>query len=99
MTKTPLDLDLDLSGLSQNDWLGRLDELGDAHGYFEQLGSKHFALYVGAGPKLLVTFETVESAQQNPGGRPRGFDFAIERLVASDLAVQRLHLVPRPGCL
>lgn len=76
MTKTPLDLDLDLSGLSQNDWLGRLDELGDEHGSFEQLGSKHFALYVKAGPKLLVTFETVESAQQNPGGRPRGFDFA-----------------------
>lgn len=76
MTNTPIDLDLDLSGLSQNDWLGRLDELGDEHGYFEQLGSKHFALYVGAGPNLLVTFETVESAQQNPGGRPRGFDLA-----------------------
>ena len=45
MTNTPIDLDLDLSGLSQNDWLGRLDELGDEHGYFEQLGSKHFALY------------------------------------------------------
>jgi hypothetical protein len=32
--------------------------------------------YVKAGPQLLVTFETVESAQQNPGGRPRGFDLA-----------------------
>ena len=75
MTPVPLDLDLDLSGLPQNDWLGRLDGLGDEHGYFEQLGSRHFALFIDAGPQLLVTFETLGAAQQNPGGRPRGFEF------------------------
>ena len=78
MTQMPIDLDLDLSGLPQNDWLGRLDELGDEHGYFEQLGSKHFALFIDAGPQLLVTFETPEVAQQNPEGRPRGFDFVSQ---------------------
>lgn len=76
MTNTPIDFELDLSGLSQNDWLGRLDELGDEHGYFDQLGSRHFALYIQAGHHLLVTFETLESAQQNPGARPRGFEYA-----------------------
>ncbi len=78
MTQNPIDLDLDLSGLPQNDWLGRLDELGDAHGYFEQLGSRHFALLIDAGPQLLVTFETLESARQNPGARPRGFEFVTQ---------------------
>lgn len=75
MTQPTIDLDLDLSGMSQNDWLGRLDELGDEHGYFEQLGSRHFALFIDAGPRLLVTFETVEAAQKLPGACPRGFEF------------------------
>lgn len=69
------DLDLDLAGLSQQDWLARLDELGEEHGFFEQLGNSHFALFVEAGPKLLVTFETLDAARKHPGAMPRGFDY------------------------
>ena len=74
MTQPPIDLDMDLSDLSQNDWLGRLDALGDDHGYFEQLGAKHYALFLAGGPRLFVTFETIESIHKLPGAAPRGFD-------------------------
>jgi hypothetical protein len=68
------DLDLDLSDLSEADWFARLDGLGEQHGYFERLGARHSALFVDAGPRLLVTFETVESARRAPGAAPRGLD-------------------------
>lgn len=71
-----LDLDIDLSDLSEADWLGRLDALGEAHGYFERLGADHAALFIDAGPRLLVTFETVEGARRAPGAAPRGLDHA-----------------------
>jgi hypothetical protein len=38
MTTAVPDLPTDLEGLSEQDWLGRLDDLGDAHGDFAQLG-------------------------------------------------------------
>jgi hypothetical protein len=69
------DLDIDLADLSQQDWLARMDELGDKHGFFEQLGNSHFGLFVEAGPRLLVTFETLDGARKHPGAIPRGFDF------------------------
>jgi hypothetical protein len=75
MTLTAPDLELDLNDLSQQDWLGRLDELGDEHGFFEQLGNRHFSLFIDAGPRLLVTFESIDAARKNPGAMPRGFDF------------------------
>ncbi|NAZ35589.1 hypothetical protein [Rubellimicrobium sp. CFH 75288] len=74
-SETPLDLlDLDLSDLSEEDWLARLDSLGDEHGYFERLGPHHAALFIDAGRTLLVTFETVEGARRAPGAAPRGLE-------------------------
>lgn len=73
MSDTP-DLDLDLSDLSEEDWLARLDALGEEHGSFERLGAHHASLFVDAGKSLLVTFETVENARKRPGATPRGFD-------------------------
>ncbi len=75
MTDSALDLEMDLNDLSQQEWLGRLDDLGDDHGFFEQLGSKHLALFIDAGPRLLVTFETIENARKTANATPRGFDF------------------------
>jgi len=68
------DLDIDLGDLSQEEWMDRLDALGEEHGYFERLGAQHAALFVDAGPRLLVTFETVEGARRGPGAMPRGLD-------------------------
>ena len=75
MTDNAPDLDIDLADLAPQDWMARLDALGEEHGYFEQLGKHHLALFIDAGKKLLVTFETVEGARKSPGAMPRGFDF------------------------
>jgi hypothetical protein len=74
MTPTPPDLDLDLSGLPEAEWLRRLDALGEEHGAFERLGAHHASLFVDAGPRLLVTFESVDAARRRPGAAPRGLD-------------------------
>lgn len=83
MPPAPPDLDLDLSELTEGEWLARLDALGDEHGFWERLGAQHHALLVespGApGKTLLVTFESVEEARRAPGARPRGFEQATRQ--------------------
>ncbi len=74
MTIAPPDLDLDLGDLSEAEWLARMDALGDEHGFWERLGPHHHALFIEAGKKLLVTFESLESARRSPAALPRGFD-------------------------
>lgn len=74
MTLQVPDLDLDLSDLTEAAWLSRLDALGDEHGFFERLGGSHAALFIEAGPRLLVTFETIEGARRSPSALPRGFE-------------------------
>ncbi|NCO86837.1 MAG: hypothetical protein GW886_09455 [Rhodobacterales bacterium] len=82
MTQVPADLkdDLscDLSGLSKQDWCQRLDAMGDRHGYFEKLGGSHSVLFIDAGPRLLVTFETRESIARHPQNQPRGLDLVAQ---------------------
>lgn len=73
------DLDIDLSSLSSADWYAALDEIGEEHGYLERLGSRHSALFIDAGPDLLVTFETEESVRKRPRGVPRGFEMVTRR--------------------
>lgn len=68
------DLDLDLTDLPEAEWFDRLDALGQEHGSFERLGDSHASLFIDAGPRLLVTFETVEAARRAPGAAPRGLD-------------------------
>jgi len=72
------DLDPDLSRRDRDDWIAGLDEIGEAHGYLERPGGDHLALFVDAGPKLLVTFESRERAQGRPRGQPRGLQLARE---------------------
>ncbi len=74
MTDTFPELDVDLSDLPEAEWLARLDALGEEHGAFERLGEAHASLFVDAGKRLLVTFETVEDARRSPGAAPRGLD-------------------------
>jgi hypothetical protein len=53
------------------DRLARLAEMGDEAGYFEELGTRHWALFVDDGPNLLVSFVTLEQVlAQGADGMP-----------------------------
>lgn len=66
-----------LSKLSTEEWEEQIDDIGEEHGYFEPLGPDHSVVFLDAGPKLLVTFETIDSIRkQSTEALPRGFDFA-----------------------
>jgi len=42
-------------------WLDRIEDIAEDHGYFEPLGPEHSVAFIDRGPVLIVTFETVES--------------------------------------
>lgn len=60
-------------------WIARMDEICEDSGYFEPLGSHHWAFFVDEGPTLLVTFETLESIRSNPRQMPMGCLLAESR--------------------
>lgn len=67
----------DLVNLDPNKWLGQIDDICEDHGFFEQLGSEHFAGFLEAGNKLIVTFENAEDVRaHNVDAEPRGFAYA-----------------------
>ncbi|MBB3712481.1 hypothetical protein FHS00_002069 [Limimaricola variabilis] len=74
MTENLPDPHTDLSGLSPADWQAQLDRIGEEFGYYEPLGQHHAALFIDAGPRLLVTFETRDSIRRRPRALPRGFE-------------------------
>ena len=68
-------IDVSLSDLKVADWKRRLTEIGQDCGETENLGFRHFALRIDAGPVLLVTFETVQGIRAlSERAVPLGFD-------------------------
>ncbi|PTX46337.1 hypothetical protein IQ03_03768 [Gemmobacter caeni] len=57
---------------SHAEWMARLEEITEEEGYFEPLGTRHFAFFADEGPTLLVTFETLESIRARPEQMPEG---------------------------
>lgn len=57
-------------------WEARLDLLVEEEGYFERLGPGHRALFIDAGPRLLVGFESAAAARARPDGLPLVVDAA-----------------------
>jgi hypothetical protein len=53
-------------------WLQTIDDIGEEAGYFQTLGSKHWAYFVDESPTLLVTFETVDAIRATPSQLPSG---------------------------
>ncbi len=51
-------------------WLARIDAIGEESGYFQTVGTRHWALFVDESPTLLVSFETIEQARARPGEMP-----------------------------
>ena len=65
------------SKLPEAEWLDRLEDIAEEHGYFEPLGPDHSAMFLDAGPYLLVTFETMESIRARAfSDVPLGWDLA-----------------------
>lgn len=76
MADTHLTIKTDLTDLDRNAWFAQIDDICEDHGFFEHLGAEHFAGFLEAGNKLLVTFENVEQVQaENNDAEPRGFAF------------------------
>lgn len=50
----------DLADLPKGEWLTRLGQTAEDHGFFQPLGRKHFAAHVRRGDTLVVTFESVQ---------------------------------------
>ncbi len=61
------------------DWLAMMDKTGDESGYFEPLGSRHWALFIDESPTLIVTFETMEDIRARPGLMPLGHEIAAAK--------------------
>lgn len=54
----------------------KLIRIGDAQGFYRDLGAEHSALFVRAGPTLIVTFDNLDHVLDHGAGRmPWGFDF------------------------
>ena len=53
-------------------WLQSIDAAGEEAGYFQRLGSKHWAYFMDESPVLLVTFETVDAIRATPSQMPPG---------------------------
>ncbi|WP_114966835.1 phosphoadenosine phosphosulfate reductase [Alkalilacustris brevis] len=70
---------LDATGATDFDeWLARIDEIGEELGYFQRLGKDHAAFFSDdSQTTLLVTFETAEAIRTGqPGQMPQGLGLA-----------------------
>ncbi len=59
MIDAPFTIETSLDGLHKDDWLQAVSEVAEEDGFFQNLGAKHYAIFVERKPTLLVTFETV----------------------------------------
>ena len=90
MQDNTLAFDPDIADLSQEDWLTKLASAAELHGFFQPLGSKHFAAHVRRGDTLIVTFETVQGIRAlSEDNEPLGWRLVREHdwshlLIASD---------------
>lgn len=70
----------DLAGLDREDWRRALMRIGDAQGFYKELGPRHTALHARAGDTLVVTFENLDHVYDFSADRlPWGFGFVRAR--------------------
>lgn len=65
---------------TESSWNSKLAKIGSEKGFFEVLGVGHKALFVEAGPTLVVTFDNLDDARQDDVGTDRlpwGSNFAV----------------------
>ncbi len=57
-------------------WLALMDVIGNKAGYFQPLGSAHWAYFVSGGTTLLVTFEQIDRIRAHDDQMPLGHTIA-----------------------
>lgn len=68
------------SDMSRQDWRAHMKAMGDAEGFYEDIGNEHNALFVRRGATLIVTFENLDHVYENSESRmPWGFNFVEDR--------------------
>lgn len=60
MTGETLDFDQSLADLPKSEWMQAVAALCDDDGYFQPLGTRHFAAFIEKSETLIVTFETIQ---------------------------------------
>lgn len=61
--------------MDRDAWNAELRAMGEEHGFFEELGADHTALFVKSGKTLIVTFENLDHVFEHGNRLPWGFDF------------------------
>ena len=80
MSNTDQDVPVDASAATDRDsWLALIDQIGAEEGYFQTLGTRHWAMFVDDGPNLIVSFETMASARARQGQMPLIHPIAAEK--------------------
>ena len=63
---------------NRDGWLEIMGLIGQDSGFFQALGTRHWAAFHDQGPQLLVTFDTMEGARARKGQMPHLWDLASE---------------------
>lgn len=68
-------LEMSLSGLDTKEWLSTLEDIGEEHGFFQNIGDSHYAALIEDDRStLVVTFESIPGIQQlDQYAQPLGF--------------------------
>ncbi len=75
MSDAAFTIDTSLEGLSKNEWLLAVSEVAEEDGFFQALGSRHYAVFVERKSTLLVTFETLNGMRAlSPMSQPLGWE-------------------------
>ncbi len=70
-----IDLSFTDQELSRDAWAGELRTIGDAHGFYEEIGQEHTALFVKSGKTLIISFENLDHVYEKGNRLPWGFEF------------------------
>lgn len=76
----PLAMPTSDAPMTRQDWRAQMKSMGDAEGFYEDIGAQHTALFVRRGKTLIVTFENLDHVYENAESRmPWGFNFVEGR--------------------
>ena len=72
-----LDIETNLIDLGPESWREQIRQISRANGFFEELGSDHYAGFLEAGNNLFVTFENAQRVRNTAfAAEPRGYAYA-----------------------